>query len=741
MFEDFNGSSEAPVPTNNLYATASLNNTYGANDEKSIKLSQTYDSTYVWPNICHNLNRNQQYCSFYGTKSSTGLTWNLGYKGSLLRNKLIFNQNYLITFQYKGLANFIHPTTTTIINGQTTTPSNQVGWGLFKDPQLFQNVPLWNYLSIPAVGSSNLIKPGINYTEWTQYFGNFKYDSTLNGFNTLYFSIFIGQNNIPENPGYIDIDSVAITKCQNIRPDGSYCGDGIRQQEHGENCDATSTPELIPWHSSQYNQYGCSSECQRTTGGWCGNGILDYPYELCDRYTVAETHETNSTHQYICTMSQNNNRCASTTDGWCGDGIIQLNVNGWARERCDHNSNPTHSTTPYMSRLTYQYECPASSNCLTSGGYCGNGDVEEAHGELYDCGNNKKCCLHNGSRWTNCIEDYSTCGDGDHNSCFEECDYTNYSPPTHRNSQYSIQYNCSNQCKDIGGYCGDGFLQDGSYWTPEQTSIDPLTGEGIDYGEQCDYNMNLPNWNTSTQICNEDCQIQNRNNPSSEIEWINVPGNPELTTNNFQVMADTARILGHYSDGIFKPICDPNKNNCIITTLTTPYNYIYYQQFRDIAISACENIGARLINNNEWMTIVKNGENIDSNWTGGSVGSGQIRSSLILSNGQIVRNLGLYQESINNSLSYEDLPKINNPSSSGWFQYDQLVNYGSLGSLGLLPGNSNTSTWISYGSIYLPNSSSQPFDFYRGTFMYPGVLTLSFNQSLPSTSRFRCVKD
>ncbi|MFA7119265.1 MAG: hypothetical protein WC159_10875, partial [Sphaerochaetaceae bacterium] len=500
---------------------------------------------------------------------------------------------------------------------------------------------------------------------------------------------------------------------------------------------ATSTPELIPWHSSQYNQYGCSSECQRTTGGWCGNGILDYPYELCDRNNTAATHETSLTNQYTCIMSNTSNRCASTTDGWCGDGLIQ----GFAGERCDHNSIPAYERTQQYSSLSYQYECPASSHCKTDGGWCGDKIIQPLKGEVWDCTNGSKCCFENGSRWTNCVIDYSTCGDGNHDSCFEECDYINYSPPTPRHSQSSIQYNCSNQCKDIGGYCGDGFLQDGSYWTPEQTSINLLTGEGINYGEQCDYNMDLPNWNTSTQICNEDCQIQNRDNPSSEIEWIDVPGNPELTTNNFKVMADTARILGHYSDGIFKPICDPNKNNCIITTLTTPYSYIYYQQFRDIAISACENIDARLINNNEWMTIVKNGENIDSNWTGGSVGSGEIKSSLTLSNGQEVRNLGLYQESINNSLSHVNLPKINNPSSYGWFQYDQLVNYGLLGSLGLLPGNSNTSTWISYGSIYLPNSSSQSFDFYRGSYVYPGVLTLSFRQSLSSTSRFRCVKD
>ncbi|MDD3689899.1 MAG: hypothetical protein PHI81_07695, partial [Synergistaceae bacterium] len=165
---------------------------------------------------------------------------------------------------------------------------------------------------------------------------------------------------------------------------------------------------------------------------------------------------------------------------------------------------------------------------------------------------------------------------------------------------------------------------------------------------------------------------------------------------------------------------------------------------REKAQNACLAIETRRINNDEWMTIIKNGENIAANWSNGIIGSGEINSSLILSNGETVKGLASGgQEHLSDILQNTDLPTHPNQWQNQWLSYNQLEAGGSLGVLGsdgLLPGHNSEG----YGKIKLPtNPSSYPTSYELRRSYYTGsggILSLEFN-NYSSNQRFRCVKD
>ncbi|HQB50829.1 MAG TPA: prepilin-type N-terminal cleavage/methylation domain-containing protein, partial [bacterium] len=88
--------------------------------------------------------------------------------------------------------------------------------------------------------------------------------------------------------------------------------------------------------------------------------------------------------------------------------------------------------------------------------------------------------------------------------------------------------------------------------------------------------------------------------------WIRVPGNLLYGTHSFCVMKYEAK-----DDGSGNPVSKADGTPWVnITQLN--------------AKAKCEAIGAHLITENEWLSIVRNLELQASNWTGGSIGSGQI---------------------------------------------------------------------------------------------------------------------
>lgn len=65
---------------------------------------------------------------------------------------------------------------------------------------------------------------------------------------------------------------------------------------------------------------------------------------------------------------------------------------------------------------------------------------------------------------------------------------------------------------------------------------------------------------------------------------------------------------------------DCNVGTIVSTSEGSPITNITYAQ----AISACEDIGAHLITNDEWMTLARNIEIVSSNWSEGVVGYGYL---------------------------------------------------------------------------------------------------------------------
>ncbi|MFA5746311.1 MAG: archaellin/type IV pilin N-terminal domain-containing protein [archaeon] len=122
-----------------------------------------------------------------------------------------------------------------------------------------------------------------------------------------------------------------------------------------------------------------------------------------------------------------------------------------------------------------------------------------------------------------------------------------------------------------------------------------------------------------------DCQ---RYDPAIKITscpdgYISVPGNANYAISGFCVQQYEARIDGIISNGVCDEGVEENLSTAIIRSSYsfTPRANINLCTAKKI----CENSGAHLITNNEWMTIARNLEQVSENWTSGTLGSGMIK--------------------------------------------------------------------------------------------------------------------
>jgi formylglycine-generating enzyme required for sulfatase activity len=190
------------------------------------------------------------------------------------------------------------------------------------------------------------------------------------------------------------------------------------------------------------------------------------------------------------------------------------------------------------------------------------------------------------------------------------------------------------------------------------------------------------------------------------------------------------------------------------------------------AKSECESIGAHLITEDEWLTIVRNIELQPANWTLGSVGSGQIprgnsdssaamdgsdsltgvnKRTLTFSNGEVIWDIaGNVFEWTDATILGKDEPQgVANPTGFGWYQYSNLYSYGALSPERLLPLNPTWNTNQGYGQIYTSGvpTNTTTYAFLRGgEWGYGtdgGVLTLYLDLGpgdSDSDIGFRCVR-
>ena len=141
---------------------------------------------------------------------------------------------------------------------------------------------------------------------------------------------------------------VSLKACQET---GGYCGDDTLQGAFGELCEPTLYQKPTPTESRVNEQYSCGGPgipqaCKPGTGGWCGDGIRQNGFgEQCEVATHVKPAPAASSinYQYSCGNPETPQACMET-GGYCGDRII----NGG--EECDGQVNAP-CTTNYNAGL------------------------------------------------------------------------------------------------------------------------------------------------------------------------------------------------------------------------------------------------------------------------------------------------------------------------------------------------------------------------------------------------------
>ena len=115
--------------------------------------------------------------------------------------------------------------------------------------------------------------------------------------------------------------------------------------------------------------------------------------------------------------------------------------------------------------------------------------------------------------------------------------------------------------------------------------------------------------------------------------WIKVPGNSSFGTSDFWVMKYEAKCVDSTTN---TPLTTPDTGYNTYSNSTTACTGTKYPASavngypianisHNTALTYCQNIGAHLLTNDEWMTIARNAEQVNSNWST-FVGSGYLYS-------------------------------------------------------------------------------------------------------------------
>lgn len=97
------------------------------------------------------------------------------------------------------------------------------------------------------------------------------------------------------------------------------------------------------------------------------------------------------------------------------------------------------------------------------------------------------------------------------------------------------------------------------------------------------------------------------------------------------------------------------------------WNYITQPEAKIV----CETIGAHLITNAEWMAIARDVEQVKSNWSGGSIGSGSLKKpNAVLSNGEMIYSVADESEWVDDKIKRGDL-YVNFNGQTGYFYYNK----------------------------------------------------------------------
>jgi hypothetical protein len=367
----------------------------------------------------------------------------------------------------------------------------------------------------------------------------------------------IGCTNPPEDSGILNLASYLGAYCWDNTSNPTAvgnprCGNGII--DVGEDCDGgfrnlcdATLGDQNWWNEKTGGCYPPGTylnnalvECKWYTpspaltapncGNYCGNNIIDKPYENCDGgnfeglYTCYDP-ATGITTAPTCSTTSCQPICASgQLAPRCGDGLWNAEL-----EMCDASADPNGllgwscGSAGIKSCNNCQAQC---SNGERYRGVCGDGNVDaycrDVAGEIINCATDDSACsvpcTHyeycepstyikpdaTQSSSTNqylCDPTYCTyiggwCGDEDMVATLaggtrfnqpEQCDINDWAIPLPVNSgPGDKQYECDS-CLITGGFCGDGIVQD---------LLVPLEGqEQCDDGDVADIN-----------VCNNNCK-------------------------------------------------------------------------------------------------------------------------------------------------------------------------------------------------------------------------------------------
>ncbi|MFA5368404.1 MAG: glycine-rich domain-containing protein [Candidatus Paceibacterota bacterium] len=165
----------------------------------------------------------------------------------------------------------------------------------------------------------------------------------------------------------------------------------------------------------------------------------------------------------------------------------------------------------------------------------------------------------------------------------------------------------------------------------------------------------------------------------------------------------------------------------VSTTTGTIYNNVTKQE----AVNACQTVGGHLMTNNEWMAVARNLENVASNWTGGSVGSGAIKQGnagwdsagtynlggidstasnskarLTLSNGENIWHFsGNIEQFVDQTISKDAVPL-----PSGGKEFQSVTDWGSTSYSEAGPANTSFTTTQGVGNVANLARGESPWD-------------------------------
>jgi prepilin-type N-terminal cleavage/methylation domain-containing protein len=251
-------------------------------------------------------------------------------------------------------------------------------------------------------------------------------------------------------------------------------------------------------------------------------------------------------------------------------------------------------------------------------------------------------------------------------------------------------------------------------------------------------------------------------------DWIRVPGNSDYETEDFWAMKYEAKCVGADGQALLSPDTGEMKtynneiNPCIASSdryiSSTKSGYPIGNINHDTAKAYCESIGTHLITNEEWMTIARNAEQVNSNWSGGSPGegyfysghndynphgslqasldadgyagtnntSGNQRRTLTLSNGEVIWDLSgnVFEHVMRTPADLQTLiatPSCNTGTGGQWCEHGTTTSpYISEWTADVTQSNtgpSNETDWNSLqgmGKLYTVGGMANKINFFRG---------------------------